>query len=132
MLKKIQNVTCVKNSLGGSNQFCKGRLLNYIRLQNMFHPCKDFTSKDNKSSSCYIWYIYRNKLLFDYMQFSTYGTSVSTIDVSKYKRVTKSKSIPSDMCAQQRFRSDCAFAQSDLNLCWAHWIAKDAVSTCRQ
>ena len=28
---------------------------------------------------------------------------------------------------QCRFRSDCAFAQSDLNLHWAHfWIAKDA------
>ena len=23
-------------------------------------------------------------------------------------------------CTQQRFRSDCAFAQSDLNLCWVH------------
>ena len=31
------------------------------------------------------------------------------------------------MCAQRRFRSDCAFAQSDQNLHWAHfWITKDA------
>ena len=31
------------------------------------------------------------------------------------------------MCAQRRFRSDCAYAQSDQNLCWAHfWIAKHA------
>ena len=29
-------------------------------------------------------------------------------------------------CAQRRFRSACAFAQSDLNLRWAHFaIAKD-------
>ena len=31
-----------------------------------------------------------------------------------------SENVPSDMCAQQRFRSDCAFAQSDQNLRWAH------------
>ena len=38
-----------------------------------------------------------------------------------------SENIPSDMCAQRRFRSACAFAQSDQNLHWAHfWTAKDA------
>ena len=29
--------------------------------------------------------------------------------------------LPSDMCAQRRFRSDCAFAQSDQNLHWARF-----------
>ena len=31
-----------------------------------------------------------------------------------------------DLCVQRRFRSACAFAQSDQNLHWAlFWIAKD-------
>ena len=37
-----------------------------------------------------------------------------------------SENVPLDMCAQRRFRSVCASAQSDLNLYWAHWIARDA------
>ena len=37
-----------------------------------------------------------------------------------------SENVPSDMCAQRRFRSACAFAQSDQNLPWgAFWIATD-------
>ena len=31
-----------------------------------------------------------------------------------------SETVPSDICAQKRFRSACAFAQSDRNLFWAH------------
>ena len=31
------------------------------------------------------------------------------------------RNVSSDMCAQRRFRSDCAFAQSDQNLHWAHF-----------
>ena len=38
-----------------------------------------------------------------------------------------SENVPSDMCAQRRFKSTCAFSQSDQNLHWVHfWIAKDA------
>ena len=34
------------------------------------------------------------------------------------------KNVPSNMCAQWKFRSGCAFAQSDQNLLWAHfWLA---------
>ena len=41
------------------------------------------------------------------------------------KRAVTSESVPSDMCAQRRFRSACAFAQSDQNLHCAHfWLAK--------
>ena len=36
-----------------------------------------------------------------------------------YIRTATPGNIPSDMCAQIRFRSDCAFAQSGLNLHWA-------------
>ena len=32
-----------------------------------------------------------------------------------------SENVPSDMYARRRFRSDCAFAQSDQNLHWAHF-----------
>ena len=32
----------------------------------------------------------------------------------------RNENVHSDMCAQRRFRSDCAFAQSDPNLHWAH------------
>ena len=32
-----------------------------------------------------------------------------------------SENVPSDICAQRRFRSDCTFAQSDLNRRWAHF-----------
>ena len=32
-----------------------------------------------------------------------------------------SENVPPDMCAQQRFRSACAFAQSDQNPFWAHF-----------
>ena len=46
---------------------------------------------------------------------------------SKYVRAAKSESVPSDICAQQRFRSACAFAQSDQTLHCVHfWIAKVA------
>ena len=37
-----------------------------------------------------------------------------------------SENVLSDICAQRRFRSACAFAQSDQNLHWAIWVAKDA------
>ena len=40
-----------------------------------------------------------------------------------------SENVHSDICALRRFRSACAFAQSDLNLHWAHLntcVAKDA------
>ena len=38
-----------------------------------------------------------------------------------------SENVPSDMCAQRRFRSACTFAQSDENLQWAHFsTANDA------
>ena len=33
---------------------------------------------------------------------------------------TTSDNVPSNMCAQRRFRSACAFAQADQNLHWAH------------
>ena len=33
-----------------------------------------------------------------------------------------SENVPSDMCAQRRFRSDCAMAQSDQNPHWAHFL----------
>ena len=37
-----------------------------------------------------------------------------------------SENVPSDMCAQRRFKSTCAFSQSDQNLHWVHFlIAKD-------
>ena len=36
-----------------------------------------------------------------------------------------SENVPSDMCAQRRFRSACAFTQSDQNLHWSHfWNAE--------
>ena len=35
-----------------------------------------------------------------------------------------SEYVPSDMCAHWRFRSGCAFVQSDQNLHWTFWIAK--------
>ena len=34
---------------------------------------------------------------------------------------TMLENVPSDRCAQRRFRSACAFAQSDQNLHWAHF-----------
>ena len=43
------------------------------------------------------------------------------------KAPTSENNIPSDVCAQRRFRSACAYAQADQNLRWAlFWIAKDA------
>ena len=36
------------------------------------------------------------------------------------------KNVPSDICAQQRFRSACAFALSDKNIHGVFWITKDA------
>ena len=33
----------------------------------------------------------------------------------------RSKNVLLDMCTQRRFRSDCAFAQSDQNLHWVHF-----------
>ena len=35
------------------------------------------------------------------------------------------ENIPSDMCARQRFKSVCAFTQSDLNLHWAKFLRAD-------
>ena len=44
-----------------------------------------------------------------------------------------SENVSSDICAHRRFRSACAFAQSDLNLHWAHlrspWVQR---SSCGQ
>ena len=34
---------------------------------------------------------------------------------------SQSVNVPSDMCAQRRFKSACAFAQTDQNLQWAHF-----------
>ena len=34
---------------------------------------------------------------------------------------TPSHNVPPDICTQRRFRSVCAFAQSDQNLHWAHF-----------
>ena len=41
------------------------------------------------------------------------------------------ETVPLDMCAQGRFRSDCANAQSDQNLHWAHYQGCK-VSSCVQ
>ena len=44
-----------------------------------------------------------------------------------------SENVPSDISAQRRFRSACAFAQSDLNLRWAHFGKPGfEVSSCGQ
>ena len=32
-----------------------------------------------------------------------------------------SENVPSDMCAQRRIISACAFAESDMNVRWAHF-----------
>ena len=40
--------------------------------------------------------------------------------ISSLKWTAMSENVPSDMYAQQRFRSDCVFAQSDQNLCWVN------------
>ena len=43
--------------------------------------------------------------------------------ITTYRNVwiTTSLNVPSDMCAQRRFRSACAFAQSGQNLHWTHF-----------
>ena len=44
-----------------------------------------------------------------------------------------SEIVPSDMCTQRRFRSDCAVAQSDQNLHWCILNSQDyKVSSCGQ
>ena len=45
---------------------------------------------------------------------------VCTAVVSSFDRSAISENVLSDMFAQRRFRSGCAFAQPDLNLQWAH------------
>ena len=37
---------------------------------------------------------------------------------------TPQENVVLDMCAQRRFRSDCAYMQSDQNLHWAHFESK--------
>ena len=66
-------------------------------------------------------------------QENKFSTSLTTQSRNKNKMATlsfgktvfeygaaTSENVPSDMCVQRRFRSACAFAQSDLNLRWAH------------
>ena len=45
-------------------------------------------------------------------------------------RVATSEKVYSDMCAQQRFRADCANVQADRNLCWAS-LKRDIGKQCR-
>ena len=64
-------------------------------------------------------------------KFAENQTNKKTLALQKKKKKKKKKknniraimseTEPSDMCAQQRFRSACAFVQADLNLCWAHF-----------
>ena len=42
-----------------------------------------------------------------------------TLQYNECIPAASSENVSSDMCAQRRFRSDCAFTQSDQNLHWA-------------
>ena len=52
-----------------------------------------------------------------YLLYVTYGLTAGTGLI----RAATSENVLLDMCAQRRFRSACAFAQSDQNLHWAHF-----------
>ena len=68
-------------------------------------------------SNCTVQYI--NKL-WRYWSDCTNTQSDLGFDNSHLWTVT-SENIPSHICAQKRFRSACAFAQSDQNLHWAYF-----------
>ena len=46
---------------------------------------------------------------------------IRTQDLKPVRKAAVSENVLSDMCAQRKFRSDSAFAQSDWNIHWMHF-----------